>query len=134
MKIAVASTDGMALSAHFGQSRCFIVYTLDDGKKVLSREVRDNTFTPHARGECKDGQEEHTHHHEAGHSHADVVAALSDCQAVVCGGMGRHAAQELAAAGVRPLVVAGEGLTGDEALQGLLEGTLRPGSFCRCHG
>ena len=131
MKIAVASTDGVAVSAHFGRSTCFVVYTVDDGGKILSREVRDNTFTHHARGECKDGEEHH--HHDTPHSHADVVTALSDCQALLCGGMGGRAAQELAAAGVRPLVAAIAEMTADQALQGMLDGTLRPGSFCRCH-
>ncbi|MCY2930148.1 MAG: NifB/NifX family molybdenum-iron cluster-binding protein [Planctomycetota bacterium] len=134
MKIAVASTDGVAVSAHFGRSTCFVVYTLDDGNKIVSREVRDNTFTPHAQGLCKGGEDGHEHHHDASHSHAQVVTALSDCQAMLCGGMGGRAAQELAAAGVRPMVAAIGEMTADQALQGLLEGTLQPtGSFCRCH-
>jgi predicted Fe-Mo cluster-binding NifX family protein len=130
MKIAVPSTDGVSMSAHFGRSTCFIVFTIADGK-IASREVRDNTFTPHARGQCEDGAE---HHHDSAHTHADVVTALSDCQAVLCGGMGRRAAEELAAAGIRPLVVAADELTPDQAVQALLDGTLRPtGPFCRCH-
>ena len=131
MKIAVASTDGVAVSAHFGRSTCFVVYTLDDGNKIVSRDVRDNTFTPHAQGLCKEGEE---HHHDTPHSHAEVVTALSDCQAMLCGGMGGRAAQELAAAGVRPMVAATGEMTADQAMQALLDGTLRPtGSFCRCH-
>ena len=76
MKIAVASTDGVSLSPHFGRSTCFIVFETDQGK-VLSREVRDNTHTAFAKGECSG---EH-HEHGEEHSHAGVVNALRDCSA-----------------------------------------------------
>lgn len=88
MKIAVASADGVSISQHFGRSQCFIVFDVADGK-VASREVRDNTYTAHAKGECKEDE----HYRAQPHSHADIVAALRDCQAVLCGGMGWRAAE-----------------------------------------
>jgi predicted Fe-Mo cluster-binding NifX family protein len=128
MKIAVASADGVSISQHFGRSQCFIVFDVADGK-VASREVRDNTFTAHAKGECKEGE----HHHDQHHSHADVVAALHDCQVVLCGGMGGRAAEDLQANGIRPVMV-DAALAPDQAVRDFVDGKLKPGSgFCRCH-
>lgn len=129
MKIAVASNDGVSLSAHFGQSKRFIVYTVEDGK-VVGREDRDNTFTAHARGLC-DHRTEHAHEP---HSHSDIIAALKDCQAMLCGGMGRPAAMDLQANGIRPIIVTDANQSPDAAIAALLAGTLATtGSFCRCH-
>lgn len=131
MKIAVASSDGSAISSHFGQSRCFLVFDAADGK-VAGREVRDNTFTAHAKGECTGGADA-AHHHDHAHSHAEVVAALEGCDAVLCGGMGWRAAEALQGAGIRPLVVA-DGYTPETAVQALLDGSLKVAAgFCRCH-
>ena len=128
MKIAVASADGVSISQHFGRSQCFIVFDVADGK-VTAREVRDNTYTAHAKGECKEGE----HHHDQPHSHADIVAALRDCQVVLCGGMGWRAAEELQANQIQPIMVDAS-LLPDQAAQDFLDGKLKPGSgFCRCH-
>ena len=155
MKIAVASIDGVSVSPHFGRSTCFIVFGTTDGK-IVSREVRDNTYTPHARGECGEGQHErhqphdqhdghepHGHHedhqphsqHEQPrpHSHAGIVQALRDCEAVLCYGMGWRAAQDLAAAGVKAFILDGE-RTPEDAVHAFLEGKLGESKpFCRCH-
>ena len=129
MKIAVASPDGVSVSPHFGRSRCFIVFDVVEGR-LAGREVRDNTYTAHARGECAEGE----HHHDQPHSHASIVAALADCQAVLCGGMGWRAAEELKANGIRAVVLGDAGLTPEQAVQALLSGTLgQTGSFCHGH-
>jgi predicted Fe-Mo cluster-binding NifX family protein len=128
MKIAIASMDGSALSPHFGRSRCFIVFEAKDGK-ISGREVRDNRYTAHAAGECT-GE---AHHGESAHSHAGVVAALADCGALICGGMGARAAADLKASGVVP-VVAPADWSAEQAAQAFLDGTLPPpAGFCRCH-
>ena len=97
--------------------------------KIASREVRDNTYTAHARGECKEGE----HHHDQPHSHADIVAALHDCQVVLCGGMGWRAAEELQANGIRPVAV-DAATAPEQAVQDFLDGELKATTgFCRCH-
>jgi predicted Fe-Mo cluster-binding NifX family protein len=129
MKIAVASPDGATVSSHFGRSACFIVFEMSEGR-IVGRETRDNTYTAFAKGECN-GQGEHHHVGEA-HSHATVVNALRDCQAVLCGGMGRLAAEELQASGVQPVVLDAE-LTPEAAAMAFATGKLQSaGSFCRC--
>ncbi len=128
MKIAIASTDGTAVSQHFGRSACFIVFEAKDGK-IVGREVRGNSFTPHAMGQCSGGQ----HHGEHAHSHAGVIAGLEDCQALICGGMGRRAAEDLKANGITPVVAPPE-MTPEQAAQEFLDGRLKEsGGFCRCH-
>ena len=129
MRIAVASTDGASVSPHFGRSRCFIVFALEDGR-ITGQDVRDNTYTAHAHGQCQ-GEAEHRHDHP--HSHADIVGALRDCQVVLCGGMGWRAAQELEAAGIRPLALRGAG-SAREAVEAFLSGGAETSApFCRCH-
>jgi predicted Fe-Mo cluster-binding NifX family protein len=131
VKIAVASVNGSDISSHFGQSRCFIIFDAADGK-IAGREVRDNTFTAHAKGECAGGADA-AHRHDHAHSHAEVVAALEGCDAVLCGGMGWRAAEDLKGAGIRPVVVA-DGYTPETAVQALLDGSLKVAAgFCRCH-
>jgi predicted Fe-Mo cluster-binding NifX family protein len=139
MKVAVASADGTAVSQHFGQSRCFIVFDVTDGK-ITGREVRDNTFTPHARGQCHGhghghgAEHVHGHGHEGVRGHQAAARALADCQALLCRGMGGRAAADLEAGGIRPVVFVDD-LSPEEAVAGLVAGTLKVAStFCRCHG
>ncbi|TWU44317.1 Dinitrogenase iron-molybdenum cofactor [Novipirellula aureliae] len=129
MKIAVASNDGVSISQHFGRSKCFIVFDVQN-KNVENETVRSNTHTAHAKGEC-DGHHNHEHNHE--HSHADIAAALSDCTAVLCYGMGWRAAEALRDSGTEPFVIDGQ-ITPREAVEQYVTGHLKPASdFCRCH-
>ncbi len=137
MKIAVASTNGQDVSPHFGRSACFVVFDLHEGL-VNGREVRPNAFTAHALGQCHG----HGHGHGEGHGHGGghgmghgaVVAGLSDCSVLLCGGMGRRAAVDLQAAGIAPHVVP-PGLDADAAVAAWMKGALpETGGFCGCGG
>jgi predicted Fe-Mo cluster-binding NifX family protein len=126
VKIAVASEDGVSISHHFGRSRSFMVFEVED-KQVVGRTVRDNTFTAHARGECQEGVE-HNHHH----GHGAIVEALKDCQAVLCYGMGWRAAEELKQNGIQAFLVPSE-MSPEDAVSKHLTGDLgAAGGFCRC--
>lgn len=95
MKIAVASDDGQAISAHFGRTRGFVIYDVD-GKNVKDHEYRPNTFTGHARGL------EH-----AGHDidrHGPILSALADCAVVISHGMGRRMYDDLRTAGIESFI------------------------------
>lgn len=129
MRIAIASSDGTNISPHFGRSSHFLVFDVEDGK-IVGKEVRSNTFTAHARGECRGEQ---THEHGA-HSHASIVKALSDCNAVLCYGMGWRAAEALSREGIQPFVLDGE-CAPERAVTLFLEGKLPAASqgFCGCH-
>jgi len=129
MKIAVASPDGVSISPHFGRSESFIVFEVA-GDRITGQEVRQNTHTAFAQGKCEEGGE---HGHGQPHSHADIVSALSDCQVVLCYGMGWRAAEDLKRAGIQAFVLDVEA-SPEEAVRAFVAGKVKPGvPFCRCH-
>ena len=128
MKIAIATMDGVSVSQHFGQSKGFVVIEAE-GIDVRSREFRTNNHTPHAQGLCNhDGPHQH-----GTHSHGNILELLQDCSVVLCGGMGRGAAQALRSHGIEPIILAAP-LSADEAAAAYLEGTLKPlqSGLCKC--
>ena len=131
MKVAVASSDGNQISQHFGRSTCFLVFDVKDGK-ITGKEVRANTFTAHARGECS-GNGDHGQHEHGAHSHASIVEALRDCSAVLCYGMGMRASEALSHGGVQPSFL-GQPSTPEDAVTLFVQGKLAPGTGGCCHG
>jgi len=126
MKIAIPSMDGSSISAHFGRSRYFLVLGLEEGI-VRSRELRANgqalgpLHEPHAAGE----------HH--GHDHGAFANLLSDCEAVVCGGMGMGARRSLEGAGLRVCIVDAAQSPEDAARAYALGSLVEPeGAGCGC--
>jgi predicted Fe-Mo cluster-binding NifX family protein len=124
MKIAVASTDGSMISRHFGQTACFVVYEIE-GETIKSREVRTMAAPAHQAGE------QGSHDHQ-GEGHGALIATLTDCAAMLCGGIGSRAAEELKANQIEPLVTVDVQLETDEAVRRLLGGTLRAGQVHAC--
>jgi predicted Fe-Mo cluster-binding NifX family protein len=117
------------MSQHFGHSSCFIIYEIE-GETATRGEVK-SLATPahHAEG---DGQEQEAH----AHGHSGLLAALEGCAAMLCGGIGNRAADDLKANGIEVLVTQDTELEPDEAVKRLLAGTLRAGRVhrCCCHG
>jgi predicted Fe-Mo cluster-binding NifX family protein len=128
MKVAVASNTGEDISSHFGRCACFAVFEVEEGK-ITGREVRPNTFTPHATGR-RPGEG----HSGDGPGHHPVVQGLGDCEAVISYGMGWRAAQALQESGVRSFVLDQEA-TAEEAVDLFLRGELKENAdgFCRGH-
>lgn len=127
MRIAVATSDGVHLSMHFGRSAGFIIYEVE-GTAFQRQELRSNHHTPHAQGLC-DGN-----HGHGSHSHSNILQLLGDCQEVLCGGMGAGAANALSENGIRPHVLP-EPCSADEALQKFLSGDVSAehSVLCDCH-
>jgi predicted Fe-Mo cluster-binding NifX family protein len=128
MKIAVATIDGISLSQHFGQSKGFVVFDVEDST-VRSREFRHNEETPHNQGICNhDGENA-----PAAHGHAGIFELLSGCDVVLCGGMGGGAAQSMLANGIKPVILPGE-RSADDAVAAFISGTLpvAEAGFCNC--
>lgn len=125
MKIAVACDDSGSLARHFGRCAAFHVFTLEEDG-TMRCEVRAHRSPE--RGGCRgDG------HHDAPHTHTDLIRALRDCDCVLCRGMGWRAARDLADAGIRAAVVAGE-LTPEEAARQYACGRLpSTETFCAGH-
>lgn len=100
MKIAIASDDQKLIAGHFGRTRGFLVYDIEDNK-VAARNYISNDFTGHAHGHHHD----HDHHHGHAHSHASILEALKGCEAVISRGMGRRIYDDLQQAGIQAFIV-----------------------------
>lgn len=97
MKIAIPSMDGNSLSMHFGRSRGFIIYTIDN-QTISGKEYRNNDFTGHAQGLHHEHNHDHDPSHQ-GHSHIGILNVLADCEIVIAGGMGQRLFSDLTQAG-----------------------------------
>ncbi len=96
-KIAVATEDGVRVSAHFGRAPYFEVLTIENGK-VINQERRAKSF--------HQGDHSHSHHDQGGgDTHASgMVSVVTDCSVIVAGGMGNPAYQSIQAAGLKALL------------------------------
>ena len=128
MKVAVASMDGISISPHFGRSSCFIVFDVENGK-IKDKQIRDNTYTPFAKGNCHG--EEHAHQP---HSHSAIVEALRDCETVLAYGMGWRVAEDLEINGIKSFILDKE-CSPEQAVSLFLKGELERSDdkLCRCH-
>ena len=107
MKIAAITDDGKTISQHFGRAPYYMVLTVEDGK-IVKHEMRDKLS--HAQFQS----EGHDHHEEAGgrhgygpaadNRHGRMAEAITDCEALLCRGMGRGAYENMKVRNIRPVV------------------------------
>jgi len=105
MKIAVITDDGKTISQHFGRAPYYVVFTIAEGK-ITNREMRNKL------GHSNFAGEPHEEHHGAGHGmdeashnkHAQMAESISDCQVLLCGGMGMGAYVSMQQLNIRPIV------------------------------
>ncbi len=127
MKIAVASNDGVSVSEHFGRTNRFVVFEVANSM-IVDEEQRNGIPLQDALGVCESRQGLN----RATIDYSPIIAALDDCQVVLCRGMGWRAAAAMVRGGLNPLVIKGE-VSPREAVEQYLSGTLQPASgFCRC--
>ena len=107
MKVAAITEDGITISQHFGRAPSYLVLTIEDGA-IVGRELREKL------GHIQ-FQDEHGHDHHAGQGrhgygpaaedrHARMSEAIADCEAILCGGMGRGAYESMRQRNIRPVV------------------------------
>lgn len=132
MRLAVASDDGASIAGHFGRCAGFLVFDVENGEAKMF-EYRPNTFGHHHHGQHdQQGQHGHDHDHtEEHHTHTGFIGALSDCQVVICRGMGRRALADLAANGIQPAITS-EDVTAVEAATRYAAGGLSTSSDSSC--
>ena len=125
MKIAVITDDGKTISRHFGRARYYQVVEIKNGE-VVDKEMRDKIGHSH----YAHREQRHTDPTKgsgtdpASHSkHERMSEAISDCDALICGGMGRGAYQSMETFGIKPIVTKIEAI--DEAIEAYLEGNLQ---------
>jgi predicted Fe-Mo cluster-binding NifX family protein len=113
-KIAIATEDGVHVSAHFGRAPYFQVVTIQDGKIVAS-ERREKSHHP-------GGHHEH-HDHAGNDTHASgMVGVVRDCAAIIAGGMGSPAYAAIQSAGLTPILTDMRDV--EQAAQAYASGTL----------
>lgn len=125
MKLAFVTDDEQTISRHFGRAPYYLVVTLEEGK-VVARERRDKAN----HGQFAHGAHDHEHGPHDGHGHgpeaqgrhAQMAAAIGDCQTVICGGMGHGAYLSLQERGLQPIVT--DITSVDEAIEIYLKGGL----------
>jgi predicted Fe-Mo cluster-binding NifX family protein len=124
MKIAVVSDDGTTISQHFGRAPLYVVVTVEDGK-IVSREMRakagHHTFAAHPSPDLAPGAR---HGYDAGSQvrHSSMAEIISDCQALLVGGMGWGAYESMQSYNIEPVVTDVNSI--DEAVQLYIDGKL----------
>jgi len=106
MKIAVITSDGKTIDQHFGRAPYYLVVTIEEGK-VTQQELRDKMGHRHFVA-----QHEENDHGSAGHGmdagshqkHASMAETISDCKALICGGMGMGAYESMRQFNIKPIV------------------------------
>ncbi|MEJ5203566.1 MAG: cupin domain-containing protein [Anaerolineales bacterium] len=125
-KIAFITEDGKTISRHFGRAPYYLVMTIEDGQ-IIQREMREKL----GHGQFAGGLHgEHEHHHGAGHEpdtashnkHVSMAQAITDCEAVICGGMGMGAYESMRRLNIRPIVTELSDI--ETAAQAYIAGTL----------
>jgi len=91
MKIAFVTDDGETITQHFGRAGRYLVVEVD-GKDEKSRELRDKMGHTHFKKPGEDHSESKDHNSPENHiKHVQMLDAITDCDIVICGGMGRGA-------------------------------------------
>ncbi len=108
MKIAIVTNDGRTISQHFGRSRYYKIYHFEDGqlRDVEMRQRGTGHFAgnagqhSHGNHEHYDAQGRHGFGPDAMNRHSMMAAEISDCDALIAGGMGSGAYQSFKSAGL----------------------------------
>jgi len=125
MKIAVITDDGKTISQHFGRAAHYLVVTVEDGQ-ITDRELRDKLGHAHFADEPHHHVEQHEQRHgfdaAAQDRHVRMAQSITDCQVLLCRGMGAGAYQSMQAQGIRPIVTDIADI--DDAVNAYIEGRI----------
>jgi len=140
MKVAIVTNDGDFISQHFGRSRYYKIYTIEDNA-VTSSELRErgsghfarqpSGAPEHSHGPHENPQDGHGYGAEARDKHATMAAEISDCQVLIAGGMGAGAYEHFKAAGLE--VILTDYASIEEAVTAWMEGKIRNLASERTH-
>ena len=107
MKIAAITEDGKTISHHFGRAPYFLVVTVENNK-ILNTELREKPGHLHFHKEEHDHRTHSGGHHGVGpvadERHTQMAEAITDCQVVLCRGMGMGAYDSMRSHGIEPIV------------------------------
>jgi predicted Fe-Mo cluster-binding NifX family protein len=106
MKIAIITDDGKTVSQHFGRAQYYLVATVENGQ-ITNREMRNklghNQFSNEPHEEEKPGQQ-HGMDDASHNKHLQMSEAITDCEALLCCGMGMGAYESMKVRNIRPMV------------------------------
>ena len=106
MKIAAITDDGKTISQHFGRASHYMVVTVENGN-ITDHEMREKIghaqFQAEGHGHEETG-EQHGYGHAADNRHGRMAETITDCEAVLCRGMGRGAYENMQTRNIRPVV------------------------------
>jgi predicted Fe-Mo cluster-binding NifX family protein len=133
MNIAIPTMDEQTLSAHFGRSKAFLVFEVENGQ-ILSRQVRPNIHGHQAHGHLEHHEHGHAGQGHGHHDHGGFIALLHDCSVVLSRGMGAGAWNALRGAGMKVYLVQ-QPVSAEEAVGLFLAGQLTESAegVCRSH-
>jgi predicted Fe-Mo cluster-binding NifX family protein len=106
MKIAAITNDGKTISQHFGRAPYYLVMTIDNGE-VINQELREKISHAHFSNESHDAEQAGQPHGFSPVSqerHSRMAQAITDCEVLLCRGMGKGAYESMKAYGIRPIV------------------------------
>jgi predicted Fe-Mo cluster-binding NifX family protein len=124
MKIAAITDDGRTISQHFGRAPYYLVVAVENGK-IVNTELRDKLGHTHFANEPHEADtpgQPHGFGPAAQNRHEQMAAAIADCQALLCGGMGQGAYQSMQARGIKPVVT--DIVSIEEAVMAYVEGRI----------
>ena len=124
MKIAAITDDGKTISQHFGRARYYLVATIENGL-IVKRELREKLGHVHFANlphpEELPGQP-HGMDPASHNKHLQMAEAITDCEALLCRGMGRGAYESMKMRSIRPVVTDIADI--DEAVMAYIQGTI----------
>lgn len=124
MKIAAITDDGKTISQHFGRAPFYLVLTIEDGK-VINRETRErmgHTHHPSKSHGDDSGSAGHGMDAESHNKHVSMADVISDCEVLLCGGMGMGAYESMRQLNIQPVVTDIRDI--DLAVQAYIDGKL----------
>ena len=127
MKIAVITDDGTTISQHFGRAPYYAVLTIQDDQ-IVKREMRDKLG--HQQFVHEEGHLDERGRHGFGPGsqsrHAAMGSAISECDVLLCRGMGWGAYDSMKQSGIETIVTDISNI--EEAVQAYLDGTIVHGA------
>ena len=124
MKIAIITDDGKTISQHFGRAQYYLVATVENGQ-VIDRELRDKLGHSHFANEQRDPEtpgQPHGFSPASQDRHAQMAQAITDCEVLLCRGMGMGAYESMKTYGIRPIVT--EIVAIDDAVKAYIDGRI----------
>ena len=106
MKIAAITDDGQTISQHFGRAAYYLVATVENGQ-IINREMREKLGHSHFANEAHEAEPANQPHGFSPASqdrHTRMAQAITDCQALLCRGMGAGAYSSMQQQGIIPVV------------------------------